>query len=124
MMLWRRSVTAVLSPLKQVAAVRSFTATVAIKVDEQEDGTPEPMNYKNIKKEFFEIHNQLRSLNNGLINLRERLDDDELMNVQHLGAMIQNEGRKTRSTRQHEEKKPRSTKHRGTYHHHYLYFAQ
>ena len=148
-MLLRRSVTAALSPFQKVAALRSFTATVAIKVDGKEfdeinenlRSLMDPRIYEGMNNEFVEIHKQLRSLNNGLTNLRERMkdelrDEEKLDNnvpimtdgetdVPHLGAMIQNEGRKTRSTIQDEEKKIRSTKHhRGTYHHHYLYFAQ
>ena len=78
MMLWRRSVTAVLSPFQQGAAVRSFTATVAIKVDEKEDGKinenlrslMDPWIYEGTNKEFVQIRKQLRALNNCLTELR------------------------------------------------------
>ena len=124
MMLLRRSVTAVLSPLKQVAAVRSFTATVAIKLDEQTDGTPEPMIYEGMQNDYVEIQKQLRSLNKCLTDLQERMDDKILddeqsdfkvkitnkdgIDVQHLGAMIQKEGMKMRSTIQEEGIQTRS----------------
>ena len=79
MMLFRRSVTAFLSPFQQVAAMRSFTATVAIKVDEKEDGKinenlrslMDPWIYEGTNKEFVQIRKQLRALNNCLTELRE-----------------------------------------------------
>ena len=127
MMLFRRSVTAFLSPFQQVAAMRSFTATVAIKVDEKEDNKvrknvcsfQEPVPRLGRDFEFDEIYKQLRALDTCLTDLRDRMDnkinsgtksDDNVQFVNHfrnLEAMIQDEGMKTRSTIQDEEKKNR-----------------
>ena len=127
MMLFRRSVTAFLSPFQQVAAMRSFTATVAIKVDEKEDNKvrknvcsfQEPVPRLGRDFEFDEIYKQLRALDTCLTDLRDRMDDkimddeksdDNVQNINHfrnLDAMIQDEGMKTRSAIQDEEKKNR-----------------